>query len=131
MTSLVHRPSSPILVVEDDRDIREVIVALLEEEGFSVVGAANGAIALEYLRSTSPLPSFILLDLMMPIMNGHQFRAELLKVSDWASIPVAVITADGRSDEKMASMDAVGYIRKPLELEALIALVERFARATR
>src|SRR5688572_11919046 len=95
-----------VLVVEDDRDVRESIVEVLEEEGFAVTAAANGAEAIEQLRQSTALPGLILLDLMMPQMDGLQFRDAQRQVKDWASIPVILMTADGRVDDKADQLDA-------------------------
>src|SRR5580765_7790969 len=82
-----------ILLVEDDFDMRDALIPILEYAGHHVVGAANGREALEQLRA-GPKPSLILLDLMMPVMNGTEFRAEQLRDPALASIPVVVVSAD-------------------------------------
>ena len=81
-----------ILIVEDDFDIREALTQILEEEGYAVREAANGREALDV--AARELPSLILLDLMMPVMNGWQFRAEQIKDPRLAPVPVLVISAD-------------------------------------
>src|SRR5690242_5374004 len=77
-------PKAHILVVEDDADVREALVDVLEAEGFSVAMAEDGAQALDYLGGAAPRPALILLDLMMPNMNGLQFREEQLKEPAYA-----------------------------------------------
>ena len=72
-----------ILVVEDEDESRQVLMQILELEGFKAVGASNGAEAMDYLH-TSDLPCLIILDLLMPVMDGRQFRAALLRVADLA-----------------------------------------------
>src|SRR5271155_5155384 len=74
-----------ILVVEDEEESRQVLMQILELEGFKAVGACNGVEAMDYLH-TSDLPCLIILDLLMPVMNGTQFRAALLNVADLAKI---------------------------------------------
>ena len=70
------QPTAPILVVEDNADVRDAWEALLEGEGYRVVSAASGREALRWLRSSEVMPALILLDLIMPGMNGWDFRAE-------------------------------------------------------
>jgi len=115
-----------VLIVEDDYDIREVLTEVLQDEGYSVAGAANGREALDYLSDGSPVPSLILLDLMMPVMSGWQFVSEQRQVSALASIPVVVVSADGNLQQKAGSLGASGYLRKPIEIEALLQVVSRY-----
>ncbi len=85
----------PILVVEDDQDIRETIATVLVEEGYPVVPVANGAEAIAYIRREGALqPRLILLDLMMPVMNGWEFSAELRNDAGGAAIPIVVLSGD-------------------------------------
>ncbi len=111
-----------ILLVDDDPDIRESLAEVLEGEGYRVVRAANGAQALARLRQL-PLPDVILLDLMMPVMDGFEFRQVQKRNHDLADIPVVVITAGGRVDP--ARIDAQECLTKPLELPRLLAAIER------
>jgi DNA-binding response OmpR family regulator len=114
-----------ILVVEDDRDIRESVTEVLQERGYSVLEAGDGAQALRVLSEAAPKPDLILLDLMMPNMSGFQFRQEQLKNSEHAAIPVAIITADSHAGEKVEDMRVAGLLRKPLKIQPLLDLVER------
>src|SRR5215471_15511811 len=107
-----------ILIVEDDYDIREALTQILEEEGYSVRSASNGREALDVAASGSA-PSLILLDLMMPVMNGWQFRTEQLNDPRIASVPVLVISADPHLQSKSASLGAVGLLKKPIALDDL------------
>src|SRR5262245_8815338 len=113
-----------VLVVEDDFDLRDALVPILEYEGHRVVSAANGREALDRLQAM-PLPSLILLDLMMPVMNGEAFRAEQLRDPRLAAIPVVVVSADPTAEEQAARMGAVGCIRKPFDVDDLLATVRR------
>ncbi len=119
----MHGKTRKILLVEDDEDVRGALAALLVGEGYEVVEAAHGAEALERLRASNFC--LILLDLMMPVMNGWQFRAEQLKDPALASVPVGVVTADNGAAQKAAEVGAVGYLLKPIELPDLLAHVER------
>ena len=114
-----------VLIVEDDFDVRDALSQLLEFEGYVVAGAANGQEAIDHLRST-PRPAAILLDLMMPVMDGFQFRSELMHDATLASIPVIIISADASVAEKAARMGATAYLRKPIEVDALLHTLERF-----
>ena len=118
-----------ILVVEDDRDIRESLTEVLEDEGYSVAEAEDGVQALEYLKTAGKTTDLILLDLMMPNMNGFEFREAQLEDPRHATIPVAVLTADASVRYKAATLKADAYVRKPLKIDALVNLVGRVLRA--
>lgn len=114
-----------VLVVEDDFAIRETLRELLEDEGYHVVWASNGREALTQLRATRP--SLILLDLMMPVMDGWEFRTAQQRDPTLAGIPVIVISADHALEHKVSSLEVEGWLAKPFELDALLAAVERYA----
>jgi CheY-like chemotaxis protein len=114
-----------VLIVEDDLDIRDALSQILEEEGYLVATAANGLEALSLLRS-GPRPRIILLDLMMPVMNGWQFRAEQRSDPALAEIPVVVISADNNVQEKARSIGVVDCFRKPIEIAGLLATLARY-----
>jgi CheY-like chemotaxis protein len=113
-----------ILVVDDDRDIRESVVEVLEDEGYVVASAADGVQALSYLRQRERVPDLILLDIMMPNMNGFEFREAQLQDQRHAAIPVAVLTADGNAKAKAERLNVAGYARKPLRASTLLELVD-------
>jgi len=118
-----------ILVVEDDFDIREALTQILEEEGYAVRGAANGKEALE-VTASGPTPSLILLDLMMPVMNGWQFRAEQMQNPRLASVPVLVISADPHVQPKAATLGVAGLLKKPVSLDDLLAAVKTHRKSS-
>src|SRR6266704_1344448 len=120
--------ATTVLVVEDDFDLRDALVPILEYEGHRVVSAANGKEALERLR-TMPPPSLILLDLMMPVMDGEQFRAQQLRDPALASIPVVVVSAHASAEERAALLGAAGCVKKPFEIEDLLEQVRRSSRS--
>lgn len=110
-----------VMVVDDDPDVRETFEEALVDEGYSVVAAANGRDALELLRSYSP--GVILLDLMMPIMNGREFRMAQIVDPSLADIPTVMMTAANRLDEQLAGLTFADVLRKPLGLEDLLGAV--------
>ncbi len=113
-----------ILVVEDDWDIRSVLCSVLSEEGYDVASASDGREAISALRS-GERPSIILLDLMMPVMSGVDFRAAQLGDPELADIPVVVLTADGRLLEVAKALGAAAAFSKPFELDALLDVIAR------
>lgn len=117
--------SAQILLVEDDGDIRESIREVLEDEGYTVAEAPDGVEALSLLRTAEPLPRLILLDLMMPRMNGVQFRHEMIKVPALRDIPVLILSADADMRRKAEGLAAAGCLEKPIELSVLLETVAR------
>jgi CheY-like chemotaxis protein len=116
------RPAPPVLVVEDDREQRETLCAMLDLEGFGHAEAANGREALDYLNE-SPAPCVVLLDLEMPVMNGWEFRVNQLADERLSSIPVVVVTANGEGlGEHFPGGD--GLLRKPLKFEKLVTVLD-------
>ncbi|MBI3183929.1 MAG: response regulator [Myxococcales bacterium] len=113
-----------ILVVDDDPDLRDTLCELLEDEGYQALPASNGKEALALLRSC-PVPRVILLDLMMPVMNGWQFLEELARDSALASVPVIVMTA--HSNPGRLALRPVELMQKPLKLDALLGAIFRCA----
>jgi CheY-like chemotaxis protein len=112
-----------VFIVEDDPDTREMLGKFLELEGFHVETAANGKQALDRL-SDGLKASVIVLDLMMPIMDGWQFRREQVRNAALASIPVIVVSAAGK--ERLANIEANSYLTKPIDLEELLREVSMF-----
>ncbi len=127
MAQLKFQPTKNtfVLVVDDDVDIRESIQEVLEDEGYRVQVAANGLQALKVL-DTDKLPGIILLDLMMPGMNGYEFISAQQKDPRLSGIPVAVLTADGGFKDKREDVMVAHYLRKPIQLNALLELVAEF-----
>ncbi|MCK6546289.1 response regulator [Myxococcota bacterium] len=116
----------PVLVVDDDDDIRESLLEVLGEQGFAVIGAKHGGAALEYLQQRESPPCLILLDLMMPVMDGAAFRARQLEEPALATVPVVVMAAYADADKKSEELQPAGILRKPLHLKTLIETIERF-----
>ncbi len=114
-----------VLVVDDDRDIRLTLAEILEDEGYNVQIASNGREALEVLGRNAEPVSLIVLDLMMPEMDGFEFREAQLRDKRISEIPVVALTAWGSGDVP-AMPGVAGCFSKPLELDALLSLVSRF-----
>jgi CheY-like chemotaxis protein len=117
--------NATVLIVEDDLDTREMLGRFLELEGFKVETAENGKRALERLGSGVGA-CVILLDLMMPVMDGWQFRQEQIRNSALADIPVIVVSAAGR--ERLEKIQADAYLSKPVDLDELLGCVTQFCR---
>jgi CheY-like chemotaxis protein len=117
--------TSTILLVEDDIGAREALSDILREEGFRVATANNGQEALDYLHA-EPRPCLILLDLVMPVMDGWEFREKQLQEDRFAAIPVLVLTAT--AGEGVRSIAPLDVLRKPVDFTALLARVERHCR---
>jgi CheY-like chemotaxis protein len=115
--------ATSVLVVDDESDIREAVAELLEDEGYDVIDAGDGAEALRMARQYHP--SVVLLDLMMPGMSGWEFCAKRKDDPELAHIPVIVLSALGR----VQGLDAVGYLQKPFELDDLLTAVRQHTHA--
>ncbi|MES2525616.1 MAG: response regulator [Bdellovibrionota bacterium] len=117
-----------ILIVEDDESIRESMVELLESEGYNIATAENGLIALDYLtENESNLPHLILLDLMMPVMDGFHFSENKSKIPSISHIPIVVLSADGHVKEKQEKAKAQAYLRKPVDIFQVLDYVKKYA----
>jgi CheY-like chemotaxis protein len=114
-----------VLIVEDDLSIRETIKEILEFEGYDVLQAENGQIALDVLRNSSPLPHLIFLDLMMPVKDGFAFRKEQQKDPLLKDIPVVIMSADGHVFEKKARIGATDYLQKPADLDEIFEVLNK------
>lgn len=112
---------SAIMIVEDDSDTREMLERFLELEGYDVRTAANGQIALDALQADNAL-CVILLDLMMPVMNGWQFRQAQALDPRLSRIPVVVVTAAGAKDD-IPSIEADAWLSKPVDFDRLLATI--------
>jgi CheY-like chemotaxis protein len=125
--STVDLSCASILVVDDDPDIRSSLTEILDGEGYRVAGARNGREALEYLGRRT-LPSLILLDMIMPEMDGWLFRREQQKRPDLASIPVVILSSHGDVRDAALVLGVADYLRKPLRLDSLLEIAERYCR---
>jgi CheY-like chemotaxis protein len=118
--------SGSVLIVEDDLDIAENLCALLTLEGYKAEISKDGRDALDRLLANGHRPDVILLDLMMPVMDGFQFREAQQADPKLANIPVLVMTAGGNNVEtKVSGLGVHGYFRKPIDVEKLFEMIEK------
>lgn len=112
-----------ILLAEDDEDLREAMVETLSDAGYAVEAVGNGRDAIEWLEGTDTPPKLILLDLMMPVMDGWQFLEKREKTPKVASVPVVVLSASGSFH---STNQTVAFMRKPVALKPLLAIVATY-----
>jgi CheY-like chemotaxis protein len=113
-----------VLVVDDDKDIRETLQELIEDEGYDVASARNGLEALERIRERRF--GLVVLDLFMPGMDGTEFRRRQLADPEIAGVPVVVISAAAGLEERVASMRPAAHLEKPIAVDDLLDLIARF-----
>ena len=117
-----------VLIVEDDEDVRESLADVLSARGYQTLTAENGNVALSMIRDMKP--SLVLLDLMMPVMDGYQFLQSQAEDPWLADVPVVLVTAQ-RPARKLAFSSVRGVIEKPLDLRSLLSMVRDICAATR
>ena len=115
-----------ILIVEDDDGVRESLSEILVEEGYSVDTVPDGPTALRYLQD-HPLPTLILLDLVMPNMSGAEFRNRLLADEQLAAIPIIVLSARNDGAKIARLLGAEDFLSKPMNFDELIHVVQNRA----
>ena len=121
-----------ILVVDDEKDVREFLRAALIESGFDVILAEDGNIALEKVKKQ--IPDLISLDLVMPKKSGAKFHRELSKHKEWSKIPIIIVTGHarddlGKSDLKELTMSGPGvYLEKPVKPNNYIAAIKKILK---
>ena len=110
-----------VLVIEDEDEARHVLIQILRFEGFDVLGFSNGRDALNHLLAATQPPCLIVLDILMPIMNGRQVRAALLRDPRLAQIPVIAVTA--LEPSAASDLAAIRVLQKPIDVDALLEVV--------
>lgn len=126
MASVSHPAArnTEILLVDDDEDIRETIADVLDREGYQTLVAANGREALALLEKRHQ-PKLILLDMMMPVMDGLEFRRAQVARAEWAEVPVVMLTASGSK-----TTEGLPTLTKPVTIEDLLQTVRSFVDRT-
>jgi two-component system chemotaxis response regulator CheY len=120
------KPVAQVLVIDDDAPIRDFVRATLEGEGYAVVTAENGSVALQLLSGDSPYqPDIILLDMRMPIVDGWQF-AKVYREMPGKKVPIIVLTAATDPAKFAAQIKADNFLPKPFDLLDLLDMVEQF-----
>jgi CheY-like chemotaxis protein len=117
--------SASVLVIEDEEDIRDTIADILDTAGLRVFSAGDGRQAMEWLRTVHIKPRVILLDLMMPVMDGWTFRAEMLANPELASIPVVILSAATDLSRWAGELRVAEFLAKPIDLSRLLSAIER------
>ena len=113
-----------ILIVDDDADIRQLLTVFLTYNGYRSVSVANGLEALTYLQHSQPHPQLILLDQMMPVMDGVAFRHAQQRDPQLATLPVVVMSAVENLQPQ--PLPTAAYLPKPIDFAALLTLVEQY-----
>ncbi len=117
----------PIMIIEDDPDISEAVASILEDRDYRPIVASNGQEGLDRLRATDERPLVILLDLMMPVMDGWQFRSAQAGDPALADIPVVLLSAHLDVEAAARQMSAAAWLRKPVDLQELLDVVARLS----
>lgn len=115
-----------VLIVDDDKYIRNAIVAVLKVDGYAAVTAEDGAMALAILRARREEIGVILLDLRMPVMDGVTFLAERAADPSLVGIPACVISADADASARCVGLFVSCVLRKPFDGDDLIRVVKTF-----
>ena len=119
-----------VLIVDDDRNTRELLTAMLSIEGFHAIAAEDGLEALHLLRTVRrrapDVPCLVLLDLAMPRLSGSEFRRAQLGDSIVAGVPVAVMSGATDLEQRARTMGAVATVAKPIDYDALLDVVRRY-----
>jgi CheY-like chemotaxis protein len=118
------KPGPQILVVDDDETIRESLIDLLEQSGYQAIGAVHGGEALEKLKSLPHPPCVIVLDLMMPVMDGASFRERQLQDPALSAIPVVLVSAYRDLSRHAQELRAAAHLPKPLKVADLLKVIE-------
>jgi CheY-like chemotaxis protein len=118
-----------ILVIDDEISICDMLAEVLTDEGYGVVTASNGREAMNVLRQGNEPPCVILLDLMMPVMTGWEFRKEQQQDPALAAIPVVVLSAVQNIKTEATALGAAAHISKPINFATLLDTVERYCAA--
>jgi CheY-like chemotaxis protein len=122
----MHRRPKQVMVIEDDPDCLEAVCDVLRYQGYDVVAVRHGGDALRYLDANPP-PDLILVDLMMPVMDGVQFLDEQRAHPTLSKVPVALLSAERHLDDRAKALGAAGSIAKPVDYDGLVSTVRKLA----
>lgn len=120
--------ASKVIIIEDDDTIRDAVKVVLEDSGYSVETFSDGKIALDTISARNDEPCLILLDMMMPNITGWDFLKLKNKTSGIVSIPVYTMSSVVNSTEEAHKIGAQGYVRKPFDLDNLLAIVKTYCK---
>lgn len=118
-----------VLIVDDEADLIDALTVFLQLEGYHVIGAVGGQAGLSVLHGNDPRPDLLLLDMMMPEVSGTDVLEAVRSNTDWAEVPVLLMSASNSPPESEMSR-RTQYIRKPFELDELLARVARMIEAS-
>ncbi|HUE29581.1 MAG TPA: response regulator transcription factor [Verrucomicrobiae bacterium] len=116
--------SAPVLIIEDDPELRDALRELLSGEGYQVTTAADGQEGLARMGAP-PRPGVVVLDLMLPRMDGFEFRVRQLEDPELAGIPVIILSGGADMEHKVARLGVAASLMKPLDFETLLDCVAR------
>ncbi len=111
-----------VMVVEDHDDIREALVELIENSGYPAVGVRNGMEALQHLED-GHTPGLIVLDLMLPVMSGWEFRRRQMTNANWSSIPIVLVSGVDHLEKEATRLQAIAFITKPFNFDKLLKVI--------
>ncbi len=120
-----------LFIVEDDEFIRSDLIELLLDEGYDVTAYKNGQEAWDALNARKKLPDLIILDFMMPLMDGYEFTEQLSRIPRFTPIPILVLSADARAKTKLSFPKIARYMKKPMDLDRFLVVVEELVSSPR
>ena len=128
MAKTANSPLPTVLIVDDNRDSRELLVKLLSINGYRTIEAVDGKEAIE--KAKSQRPDLILMDKSLPNMNGYEVTARLRQVEGFGSLPIIALTAHAMRGEREKALEAGcdGYIAKPINVRTLPGLIETYLK---
>ncbi len=122
-----HAPAPLVLVVEDDDHIAQVLRFMLERQGYRVTHLADGRAASEYVAATHEIPDLVLMDVMLPHLDGFEIVALARARAEWSTVPILMLTAKNTERDTVRALDAGAndFVSKPFQPNELLARVRR------
>jgi CheY-like chemotaxis protein len=118
-----------VLIIDDDATVRSILVETLKGEGYRVDDASNGATGLERVRAAAP--DLILLDIIMPVLDGYQFLEQLQREQNGIAIPIVLLSATHALPEVAHGVGVKAVLTKPFDVGVLLAIADRLTRPAR